>query len=686
MKNILRNLLCLLAMAGLACLLPGPVSHAEEADLPEWTVMLYMCGSDLESRHGLATYNLNDIASIWFPQWVTEKTGDTVDVATWESGQVNVVVQTGGSKAWHGMEPDEEGRTLGVDIATDRLQRYAFEMVCSPDEGVFVPVISLVDEQPLASMGRPETLSDFIRWAAREYPAQKYALVLWDHGGGSRTGLFVDELFDNDILYLYELGQALADGGARFEMVDIDACLMCSMETACMIAPYANYMVASEEVAAGYGSAFADWLMEIYRNPGCDGAEVGCEICDATLRKYAKMDNTLEETQLTFSVIDLSLIGDAAEAFDRLYEYAGMLYEQIPVRFNMFCNFLIYSEKYGLGGADMVDIGSFLYNTDAIGVLDSDIRNAMASALNKAVFYTVRGSGRSASRGLSFCVAPEMTPEEMDIYALNCPSPVYIALLDAVNADWVAPDGVYERTRRLTPVEEFDDYRMEWELTAIDGLPALRFKQRSASFLDCLFKLYRLDEDTGEIYLLGMSDTLADWDDEGNPCFVIDPPAAWPAIDGQPCTVELIDNANGVFLYNIPIQMNTVETNLRVRSTREYDEAAQKWVYKYQVLGLWEGYDKDTRMPSRAITSLYQVQGREYVLLYPCCSLDGLPDGYNLASAPLTMYRALDIYKEPLPEGTYYCGFQVRSIFGQKYDTALTEMTWDGNAFALADR
>ena len=70
-----------------------------------------------------------------------------------------------------------------------------------------------MERLPLKSMGDPEQLSDFIRWTAKNYPAKKYALVLWDHGGGAKTGLFIDELFSGDVLYLYELKQALADGG-----------------------------------------------------------------------------------------------------------------------------------------------------------------------------------------------------------------------------------------------------------------------------------------------------------------------------------------------------------------------------------------------------------------------------------------------------------------------------------------
>src|SRR5919205_953137 len=32
--------------------------------------------------------------------------------------------------------------------------------------------------------GAPETLLDFIRWAAKTAPARRYALVLWSHGSG----------------------------------------------------------------------------------------------------------------------------------------------------------------------------------------------------------------------------------------------------------------------------------------------------------------------------------------------------------------------------------------------------------------------------------------------------------------------------------------------------------------------
>ena len=88
--GILAGILCLLALFGLAAL-PAGTAQAETA---EWTVMLYMCGTDPESKYGLGTYNLNDIASMWFPKKITTKTENGVELTDWSVEGVNLVVRT----------------------------------------------------------------------------------------------------------------------------------------------------------------------------------------------------------------------------------------------------------------------------------------------------------------------------------------------------------------------------------------------------------------------------------------------------------------------------------------------------------------------------------------------------------------------------------------------------------------
>ena len=118
---------------------------------------------------------------------------------------------------------------------------------------------------------------------------------------------------------------------------------------------------------------------------------------------------------------------------------------------------------------------------------------------------------------------------------------------------------------------------------------------------------------------------------------------------------------------------------------KSFDEEARKWLYSYDVLGLWDGYDEDTRMPSRAVTSLYQVEGQEFEMLYPCCDMDGVRTGDYQSSQTLTMIRGLEIVSTPLPVGAYYGGFVIRDIFGHRQETPLTRMDWDGETFTLVE-
>lgn len=77
---------------------------------------------------------------------------------------VTVVIQTGGAAQWQ-----------NDVVEADKLQRFVYN-----SEG-----LQLVDEQPSASMGDSETLADFLLFAKENYPADKTAVIFWNHGGGS---------------------------------------------------------------------------------------------------------------------------------------------------------------------------------------------------------------------------------------------------------------------------------------------------------------------------------------------------------------------------------------------------------------------------------------------------------------------------------------------------------------------
>lgn len=296
----------LLMAAAVSAAAEAVPADVEETERAEWTVMFYLCGSDLESKNGFASENLKEIYSVTYPDSLTfiyspdpEEEMRKAKEAT-GPGKVNVLIETGGSKAWH-ME------TLGMNITTSALQRWRYNCTSMYDESTTkVFGFELLETCQLANMASSATLADFIRWSAETCPAEKYALVLWDHGGGALTGLFTDELFDGDVMYLYELKQALADSGVQLEALVIDACLMANLETAYAVKESAHWMIVSEEVVPGSGTAVGDWLEELYIHPECDGKQLGRTICDMTLAKYADQESDDSQSLLTWSVIDLT--------------------------------------------------------------------------------------------------------------------------------------------------------------------------------------------------------------------------------------------------------------------------------------------------------------------------------------------------------------------------------------------
>ena len=86
-------------------------------------------------------------------------------------------------------------------------------------------------------MGDPETLYDFIKFCEENYPADRKALILWNHGGGSDGGICYDEIFDMDDITFAELKEAFvrlygeSPYEKPFELIGFDACLMATLDT-----------------------------------------------------------------------------------------------------------------------------------------------------------------------------------------------------------------------------------------------------------------------------------------------------------------------------------------------------------------------------------------------------------------------------------------------------------------------
>lgn len=198
--------------------------YAEAAEAADSTIMVYMNGSDLEGDYGAATADLWEMMDALK---VMEQEG--------KSPSLHVVVEAGGSTRWELDEMD------GVPYARFPLT----------GDG-----ISSMESMEIGNMGDADTLTDFINYGVRSYPANHYGLILWNHGGGPVGGYGSDSHFDGDGLSLEEIREALGHSvmaDSAFDFVAFDACLMGSVETAGCLDGYADYVIASPELEPQHG-------------------------------------------------------------------------------------------------------------------------------------------------------------------------------------------------------------------------------------------------------------------------------------------------------------------------------------------------------------------------------------------------------------------------------------------------
>ena len=299
-KTWLCLLLCsFLLLAGCGSEKETPQTTQAPEDL-QTTVMIYMVGSDLEAKSGAGTGDMEEIIA------------SGVDLS-----KTNVLIYAGGAPKWHNDLADPEKHSVL------QLKENGFERVT---------------ELRAFSMGDSQCLSNFLKYGYSNYPAQQYALILWDHGNGPVIGYGKDMLFDNDSLTLQEMGAALEDSPFnetnKLKWVGFDACLMASAELALTWSPYAEYLVASQEVEPAFGWNY-DFMSKVTTS---DTRQMLTDLAqgyiDACLAYFA--ERGYENRDTTLSCMDLGHAKELETAINNLFAKASQdmtnQYNQLTAR------------------------------------------------------------------------------------------------------------------------------------------------------------------------------------------------------------------------------------------------------------------------------------------------------------------------------------------------------------------
>jgi hypothetical protein len=224
--------------------------------------------------------------------------------------------------------------------------------------------------------GDPKTLVGFVAWAREKYPAERYGLVLWNHGGGwepsemdrvarsvgsrdyslreasERSATPVGKLFfrsslekifnrrspkeraicsddgSGHSLDTVELGNVLEQVkkilGQPLDLLGMDACLMSNLEVAYQAQGYAHYIVASEESEPNNGWPYDRVLRKLIDSPQLSTPDLATHIVESYIRSYADIQYSGAVTQSAF---DLAKVATLTEPLDRL---AGALIDDMP--------------------------------------------------------------------------------------------------------------------------------------------------------------------------------------------------------------------------------------------------------------------------------------------------------------------------------------------------------------------
>jgi len=284
------------------------------------TIMVYGDGdNDLE------TYLLDDIAEM--------KSGVT--------GDVNLIVLVDRAEGHTGRSDVLDG-----NFEDTRLYRISSGAATRISGESYFPGITINSSIEM-NMGDASTLCDFIDYCKEYYSADKYMLVLWNHGGGSRSLAGNEQKIDaeksicedetsGDLLYTAEISDELSSAQS-VDILGFDACLMGSIEVAYQYRPggsgfSADTMVASAPNVWGYGWDYDEILRRL--NSNLAGQESGdtdltlggnelyydpTGITNATLGAIIveeQRDSTPEDSDQSLAFYDLSLVDDVKNEVD----------------------------------------------------------------------------------------------------------------------------------------------------------------------------------------------------------------------------------------------------------------------------------------------------------------------------------------------------------------------------------
>lgn len=548
-----------------------------------WTVLIYICGSNLESRYGSASKNIEQILK-------ANKALST-----------NIIIATGGSTSWK----------------NDEISPFALDYYEVKDNA-----LNRVKRNAQANMGESSTLSDFIAFGQNTYPANHYALIFWDHGGGSYKGVCFDENFDFDSLSLSEIDSALSQNSINLEFIGFDACLMSNIETMQMAKKYAKTMIASESVTPTTGWDYENFLASLNDS----------KLYEKALSSFEQKATKNDERKYSLAVIDLQNADSVISAFENL---ATNLQQKASTGLQPIVKSAINATSFGAnskdeGRSNLVDLRDF-----SDGLDDDTLSNAIDKYVASIKSYEQGNSG-----GISFYYPLKEIKSLSDYYENTNITPYKSFLQEYYSAD---------KVKRMITMEDMgsnNGNELEFKVSS----------DRMKYIQSVSYKLYQgiVKDGKGYLKMYGEDTTIIQTDN----AFKTRLDRLWYSFGDNLLRINIVDSGDGITEFSSPVKLNGNEGSLRF--TYEYK------IKKTKLLGF---VDNDKKLmgrivnlkPTDKITIQYEIG-------------DGNDKDTSLKDQDTFTVGDLELKLKIMPDGNYLIVGFITDVYGNNFTTNGVEL------------
>lgn len=283
-----------------------------------------------------------------------------------------------------------------------------------------------------------DTIGDFLTYGVQNYPADRYIVIFFSHGGGTISGFGAGTTVS-------EMQKAFSNTKAatnkEFDIIGFAACLMGTAEWMNYLADYGKYYVASEETELEFPWLLGDITSGIAQN---QTTEQLLETITSTYYLYSARNGT-ESTNI--SAVDLKQVKGLGTALGELSNKIAADYATNPAKtFNNLYVALSRSDTYGGGNLGLYDLQAFinsLNETTWYGLDYSSYNQTVTDIITNSVKVNKTSPFLSESYGISFYApsygqAYSATPlplsRYVELYKMFAPnfSPEYISMLETV--------------------------------------------------------------------------------------------------------------------------------------------------------------------------------------------------------------------------------------------------------------